>query len=186
MLAQPTGGRLRRAVRQHVDNLAPLQIDHDRAIATPLSPAPIVDADNPHCRALAAIGRVALEVSQNGIVALWETQARHQSLCWTPSSGVTDKPGQFSGPASSPGEASCDLGEPIAESPPLTSSIPTLPSSQPDLQRHGCPLNRQILQMSDIPAMATCRRKIAVRTPPGLQPRGGDHPPSVLSLIHIS
>ena len=27
MLAQPTGGRLRRAVRQHVDNLAPLQID---------------------------------------------------------------------------------------------------------------------------------------------------------------
>jgi hypothetical protein len=45
MLAQPTGGRLRRAVRQHVDNLAPLQIDYDRAIAGPLSPTPIVDAD---------------------------------------------------------------------------------------------------------------------------------------------
>jgi len=104
MLAQPTGGRLRRAVRQHVDNLAPLQIDYDRAIAGPLSRAPIVDADNPHCRALAAIGRVALEVSQNGIVALWKSQARHQSLRWTPPSGVTNKPAQFSGPASSPGE----------------------------------------------------------------------------------
>ena len=92
MLAQPTGGRLRRAVRQHVDNLAPLQVDNDRAIAGPLSPVPIVDADNPHCRALAAIGRVTLEVSQNGIVALWKSQARHQSLRWTPPSGVTDKP----------------------------------------------------------------------------------------------
>ncbi len=81
MLAQPTGGCLRRAVRQHVDNLAPLQIDYDRAIAGPLSPTPIVDADNPHCRARAAIGRVALEVSQNGIVA---------------PSGVTDKPAHCS------------------------------------------------------------------------------------------
>jgi hypothetical protein len=35
---------------------------------------------------------VALEVSQNCIVALRKTQARHQSLCWTASSGVTDKP----------------------------------------------------------------------------------------------
>ena len=84
MLAQPTSGRLRRTVRQNVDNLAPLQINHDCAIAAPLSPAPVVDADNPHCRALAAIGRVALEVSQNGIVALWKSQACHQSLCWTP------------------------------------------------------------------------------------------------------
>jgi hypothetical protein len=92
MLAQPTSGRLRRTVRQNVDNLAPLQINHDCAIAAPLSPAPVVDADNPHCRALAAIGRVALEVSQNCIVALRKTQARHQSLCWTASSGVTDKP----------------------------------------------------------------------------------------------
>ena len=99
-----------------------------------------------------------------------------------PPSGVTDKPAQFSGPASSPAEGSCDLGEPIGESPPLTSSIPTLLSSQPDLQHHGCPLNRQILQMSHIPAMPTCRRKIAVRTPRGLQPRGGDHPPSVHTI----
>ena len=90
--------------------------------------------------------------------------------------------GQFSGPASSPAEGSCDPGETIGESPPPTSSIPTLPSSQPDLQRHGCPLNRQILQMPDIPAMATCRRKIAVRTQRGLQPRGGDHPPSVHTI----
>jgi hypothetical protein len=182
MLAQPTGGRLRRALRQHVDNLAPLQIDHDRSIAGPLSPTPIVDADNLHCRARAAIGRVALEVSQNGIVALWKFQACHQSLCWTPPSGVTDKPAQFSGPASSPGEGSCDLGEPTGESPQLTSSILTLPSSQPDLQRHACPLNRQTLQMLHIPAMPTCRRKIAVGTPRGLQPRGGDHPPSVHTI----
>ena len=142
--------------------------------------ASVADADNPHCRALAAIGRVALEVSQNRIVALWKSQARHQSLC-SPS-GVTDNPGQFSGPASSPAEGSCDLGEPIGESPPLTSLIPTLPSSQPDLQRHGRPLNRHILQMPDIPVMATCRRKIAVRTPSGLQPRGGDHLPSVHTI----
>jgi len=73
-----------------------------------------------------AFSRVALEVSRNDIVALSETQARQQSLCWTPSSVVTDKPGQFSGPASSPREGSCALGEPIGESPPLTSSIPTL------------------------------------------------------------
>jgi hypothetical protein len=36
--------------------------------------------------------------------------------------------------------------------------------------------------MPDIPAMATCRRKIAVRTLSGLQPRGGDHPPSVHTI----
>lgn len=50
---------------------------------------------------------------------------------------------QFSGPASSPGEGSRNLREPVSESLPLTSSIPTLPSSQPDLQRHSCPSNRQ-------------------------------------------
>ncbi len=33
-----------------------------------------------------------------------------------------------------------------------------------------------------LPAMATCRRTIAVRTPRGLQPRGGDHPPFVHAL----
>ncbi len=99
LVSQRAVASLCRAVRQHVDNLAPFQVDNDRAIAGPLSPAPIVDADNPHCRALAAIGRVALR-----FVALWKSQARHQSICWTPPSGVTDKPAQFSGPASSPGE----------------------------------------------------------------------------------
>ena len=106
------------------------------------------------------------------LTPLWKSPGVSSIALLDAPSGVTDKPAQFSSQASSLGEGSCDLGEPIGESPPLTSSIPTLPSSQPDLQRHGCPLNRQILQMSHIPAMPTCRRKIAVWTPRGLQPLG--------------
>ena len=104
MLARAIGRSLRRAIRQHVDNLAPLQIDNDRPVSAALSPAPVVDASHPYRRAFAAIGPMAFEIPQNGIVALWKTETRHQTLCRPPAGGVADQMSEFAHPTGSPGK----------------------------------------------------------------------------------
>ena len=70
MLAQPAGGARRRAVGQRVDHLPLLQINHDRPVAAALLPSPVVDADNPCRRVLAAFGHMALEIPQETVLSL--------------------------------------------------------------------------------------------------------------------
>ena len=75
-------------VGQQVGELPPLQIDHDRPIATALLPGPVVDADNPCRRVLAALGHMTLEVAQDCVVTLWQPKVGQQALCRTPARGM--------------------------------------------------------------------------------------------------
>jgi hypothetical protein len=46
MRLKPSGDRLGQAVLEHIERAAPLEIDHDRAIAMAFAPSPIVDAND--------------------------------------------------------------------------------------------------------------------------------------------
>src|ERR1700712_5480721 len=77
MLSQPLAGGLGRPVRQHVDHLPPLQVDHDCPVAAALLPRPVVDPyDRDGLRGTAA--DMALEVPQDRIITLGEAEAAQQ------------------------------------------------------------------------------------------------------------
>jgi hypothetical protein len=93
MLVKPLSRPFRRAICQHVDHLSTLQVHNDRPVAAALSPAPVIDADHPNGSGLATLSLMAFELPQNGIVALWEAQTRHQPLR-RPPPRQRDRPGE--------------------------------------------------------------------------------------------
>src|SRR5271157_4514937 len=69
MLAKPFGCSCGCAIRQHIDNLAPLQVNDNGPVSATLSPAPVVDACHSYSRLGAETGDLTLQMPQNGIVA---------------------------------------------------------------------------------------------------------------------
>ena len=57
----PSAGGLDRAVGQHVDDLALLEVDRDRPVTTPLLPGPVINPDHPQHRYFIARRDDALE-----------------------------------------------------------------------------------------------------------------------------
>lgn len=70
MLTQPLAGGPGRTVRQHVGDLAPLKVDHDRTVATALLPSPVVNPYHPQRRRFAACAEMTLEIAQDGVITL--------------------------------------------------------------------------------------------------------------------
>jgi len=69
MLAKSFGCSGGCAIRQHIDNLAPLQVNDNGPVSATLSPAPVVDACHSYSRLGAQTGDLTLQMPQNGIVA---------------------------------------------------------------------------------------------------------------------
>ena len=62
VLTKPFGCSRGCAILQHIDNLAPLQVDNNGPVSPALSPAPVVDACHPYGRLCAETGDLALQV----------------------------------------------------------------------------------------------------------------------------
>ena len=58
------------AILQHVDDLAPLEVNDDSPVSATLSPAPIVDACHPYRRPRAETGDLPVQMPQNGVSSL--------------------------------------------------------------------------------------------------------------------
>ena len=104
MPVKPLSRSFRRAIRQHVDHLSSLQIHNDRPVAAALSPAPVINASHPNRSGFATLSLMAFELPQNGIVALWKTETRHQPLRRPPPGRVADQMSEFAHPTGSPGK----------------------------------------------------------------------------------
>jgi hypothetical protein len=65
MPPEPIGGGGRRAIRQHVDHVSPLQVHDYRPLAAALSPAPVIDAGHPDRSGFAMLSLMAFELPQN-------------------------------------------------------------------------------------------------------------------------
>ncbi len=98
MPTQPSAGGLDRAVGQHIDDLALLEVDHDRPVTRPLLPGPVINPDHPQRRSFILRAGMTLETAQDRVIALRQSQARHQALCRTTARGVAEKPGQIGHP----------------------------------------------------------------------------------------
>ena len=62
VLTEPFGCSGSCAILQHIDNLAPLQVDNNGPVSPALSPAPVVDACRPYSRLRTETGDLALQV----------------------------------------------------------------------------------------------------------------------------
>jgi hypothetical protein len=155
MLAQPPTSGLGRPVGQHVDDLAPFEVDHDRPVAQALLPGPVIDPDHPNVRCPVARAGVTLQTSQDRVIALWQSEVGHQAFRRTTACGMADKPGEIGHPAGPSGRRPSDLGKPVAEGLTLAALVLASPSRQTHPQRHWRPLSRQVLQMTNLPAVTT-------------------------------
>ena len=148
-----------RTVREHVDDLMPLQVDQPSrkrfafrrgAVADVLAPAPVVDAEHADSGRNAG-GRMPLELAQDRAVAGRHAKARRQPLAGAATGGVAQQPHGSGDAASSPREWCRDGRETLGEGLPLARRIATSPAAQPQVQRHPRSLHRQVLQAPMLP-----------------------------------
>jgi hypothetical protein len=125
---------------------------------------------------------MTLGTALDRVIALRQSQARHQALCRTTARGVAEKPGQIGHPAGPSGRWPRDIGKPIAERPPFAALILASPSRQAHPQRDRRPLSRQILQPANLPAVTTGGLDITHRTSSTPLAEGQDRPATVAAL----
>src|ERR1700733_9160006 len=166
MLLEPFGGPSRGAIRQHVNYLSPLQVDHDRPAGRALSPTPVVDADHPKRCTHLVFGHVALQMPQDGIVAGRNGQAFHQSLRGSSTGRMAEQPYQFGDAMGPAGQPSSGRRQLLHTSLSPASTIAAAPAAKPELQDHGRTLNRQILQSPIMPAVPRSRLLGAIGAAP--------------------
>jgi hypothetical protein len=125
---------------------------------------------------------MTLGTALDRVIALRQSQARHQALCRTTARGVAEKPGQIGHPAGPSGRWPGNIGKPIAERPPFAALILASPSRQAHPQRDRRPLSRQILQPANLPAVTTGGLDITHRTSSAPLAEGQDRPATVAAL----
>src|ERR1700677_1945140 len=152
------------AILQHIDNLAPLQVDNNGPVSPALSPTPVVDTCHPYSRLRTETGDLALQVPQDGVVADRHAETLHQPLSRPPARAVADKMNKFSDSLRPTSVRTNNLKQLIRKCPTLTLAVQTSPTARLHLHHHGGALRRQVLKVSEISAVPTCRRLPAPRT----------------------
>ena len=182
MLAKPFGCSGGCAILQHIDNLAPLQVNDNGPVSATLSPAPVVDACHSYSRLGAETGDLTLQMPQNGIVADRHAKTLHQPFSRPTASAMAEKMNKFSDSLGPTGVRTNSFRQLIRKRPTLTLAVQTSPTAHPHLHDDDGALHRQILKMSEIPAVPTCRLLAASGTGAYFRSRGRDHPAISVSL----
>jgi hypothetical protein len=91
MLPKPFGCPGGCAILQHVDDLAPLEVNDNSPVSATLSPAPIVDACHRYRRSRAETGDLPFQMLQNGVVADWHAETFHQPFSRPATSAVAER-----------------------------------------------------------------------------------------------
>jgi hypothetical protein len=86
---------------------------------------------------------MAFELLQNGIVALWETETRHQPLRRATSGHMTDQVSYLARPASQPGKRPGDPRQQAGRGLRLAPAVAASPSIHLDVKRDDYTLHRQ-------------------------------------------
>ena len=184
MPPEPVGGRFGRPIRQDVENLATLQVDHDRPVGGALPPAPVIDTDHANRGCASPMPHTVLQRSQESILALGRAEPRHQSPSWTATGHMGHQTRKFDDATRPTGVWPSDRGQPIAKGLTGAIRIHTPPSRQLKSKPHRCSLSRQILQMADIRAVASARLGVACWTTPAI-PEGCRHGPAAVHPIDM-
>ena len=177
-MLKPSGCIRSRAGVQHVGDGAALEIHDDCPVGKALSPAPVVDSDGLKRSRIAALADMALELSQYGVVAHRHGQTRQQPFADPAARRMAEQPHGFADTPSFSREGR-GVRQFLDEGLLPALLVATSPASHAHFDGHRRPLDRQILQAADMPAMSGRRNRSAA----GARPRAGSvcrYEPSIL------
>jgi hypothetical protein len=167
---------------QHVDDLAPLEVNDNSPVSATLSPAPIVDACHPYKRPRAETGDLPFQMPQNGVVADWHAETFHQPFSRPAASAVAEKMNKFSDSLGPPSVRTNNFRQLIRKCLTLALPVQTSPTAHLHLHHHGGALHGEILKMTEVSAVPTCRRRAASGTGAYFRSHRRDHPTIAVSL----
>jgi hypothetical protein len=144
-----------------------------------ISPAPVIHAHHADGRRRRLLVHAALQRPQKGVLALGRPEARHQAAGWPASGGVGKQTSQVDDTTCPEAVRRHDLRQAIPEGHLHTGGIETSPSCHSEHQLHGGALSRQVLQMTDTPAVAAARLGATCGTPCATGHEREHDPPSV-------
>src|SRR5208282_6781769 len=98
------------------------------------------------------------------VVADRHAETLHQPLSRPPARAVADKMNKFSNSLSPTSVRTNNLRQLIRKYPTLSLAVQTSPTARLHLHHHGGALRRQVLKVSEISTVPTCRRLAAPRT----------------------
>jgi hypothetical protein len=164
MLPKPFGCPCGCAILQHIDNLAPLEVNDYGSISSTLSPAPIVDACHLYSRLRAETGDLPFQMPQNGVLAGRHAKTLHQSFSRSAARSVSEKMNKFSDSLGSTSVRTDNFRQLIRKCLTLALPVQTSPTAHLHLHHHGGALHRQVLKMTEVSAVPACRRRAASGT----------------------
>jgi hypothetical protein len=182
MLAKPLGCPDSRAIRQHIDNLAPLQVDDDSPVSATLSPTPVVDARHPYSRFRVETGDLPFQMPKNSVVADRHAKTLHQLFSRPTTRAMAEKMNKLCDSLGATSVRTNNIRQLIRECPTFTLTVQTSPTAHLHLHHHGGALHREVLKMTEVSAVPTRRRLVASGTEAYFRSRGRDHPAIAIPL----
>jgi hypothetical protein len=101
---------------------------------------------------------------QNGVVADRHAETLHQPFSRSAASAVAEKMDKFSDPLGPPNVRTNNFQQLIRKCLTLALPVQTSPTAHLHLHHHGGALHGEILKMTEVSAVLTCRRRAASGT----------------------
>jgi hypothetical protein len=151
MVVEPFFHSIRIAVGQEIDDIAPLQVDDDRAVATSFAPRPVVDANDPerwHRRIVAL-----LDAPEERIGAGRHGEPMGKARASLAAQGKADRMMSLAKPEGCTSARFGEPGEVLSEDPSRALRFEAPETSDLNLQSDGQAEARQVSEPTGIPAV---------------------------------
>lgn len=119
---------------------------------------------------------------QNGVVADWHAETFHQPFSRPATSAVAEKMNKFSDSLGPPSVRTNNFRQLIRKCLTLALPVQTSPTAHLHLHHHGGALHGEILKMTEVSAVPTCRRRAASGTGAYFRSHRRHHPTIAVSL----
>jgi hypothetical protein len=101
-------------------------------------------------------GDLPLQMPQNVVIADWHAKALHQPFTRPTASPVTEKMNKFSSPMGPTSVRTNNFWQLIRERLAFALQVETSPTAHLYLHHYGRALHREVLKISEIPAVPSC------------------------------
>ena len=115
-------------------------------------------------------------------MADWHAETFHQPFSRPATSAVAEKMNKFSDSLGPPSVRTNNFRQLIRKCLTLALPVQTSPTAHLHLHHHGGALHGEILKMTEVSAVPTCRRRAASGTGPHFRSCGRDHPTITVPL----
>ncbi len=135
------------------NNAPPLQVHDDGSISGAVASRPVIDPNHSNVCLRAPFLCSPLEMAQDRIIAGRHPDALHHAFAWPTPNAMTEKMNEFLGSLGSMRLWRGNLRQLLNKRSPLACFVAASPAPHAKLHRDACPLRRQILEMTLVPAV---------------------------------